>query len=94
MSRRRLVWTGPSMRWWDRLGHLKDCPCIGIRGSMDVDGGQRTVDEDTYQAVMRCWRNAVDQKGSQRLPRPLSPREGVHATRAMYAFRDRATRPL
>ena len=89
MSRRRLVWTASSIRWWDRLGHLDVCPCETVGLNLGAEGGQRTVDEDTYQAVMRCWRNAVDQLGSSG---PLSPREGVHANNAMYAFRDRATR--
>ena len=93
MSRRRLVWTGSTIRWWDRLGHLNDCPCRSETAGLNLgaEGGQRTVNEDTYQAVMRCWRSAVDQMGSSG---PLTPREHVHATRAMYAFRDRATRPL
>ena len=86
MTRRRLVWTGPSMRWWDKLGHREGCPCGDVRGAMGVNGGQRTVDDDTFRSVMSCWRYATGQ-----IRRQLNQREGVWATRAMWAFRDRAT---
>ena len=81
MSRRfTLARTPSTIRWWARLGHLEECSC---NSSFGLEGRQRVVDAATFKAIMACWRNAVGRLGD------LPPREGVWATRAMYAFRDR-----
>ena len=76
----RFKWTAATVRWWGRLGHTERCACPPI----PPDGAERTVDVDTAAAIWSCWHQAVDNY------RRLSPRENVWATRAMYAFRDRA----
>ena len=84
-DRYRMSWTPATIRWWRQLGHIDGCACPDL----SPDGGQRTVEAETYRSIFRCWHSAV-----ANISERTTPRGGVHATRAMYAFRDRATRPL
>ena len=87
-ARRQMSWTAATIRWWDKLGHIDDCSCPK---DLPIGGGQRTFDIDTFNAVFRCWRQAADRLF---VDRPFSLREHAHATRAMYAFRDRLSWPV
>ena len=74
-------WTAAAARWWDTLGHIYGCPC------KTAGPGQLTADEDTARRVWACWKQAVYRIVN------LEPRDHPHATRALYAFRDRARKP-
>ena len=87
-ARRQMSWTAATIRWWDKLGHIDGCSCPR---DLPIGGGQRTFDIDTFNAIFRCWRQAANRLF---LDRPFSPREHAHATRAMYAFRDRLSWPV
>ena len=75
----RFVWTDATTRWWLALGHADSCECPVL-----INGGQRTVTGDEAASIWDCWNRALTQFDR------LTPRDTVHATRAMFAFRDRA----
>ena len=84
MSRRfRFSWTSATYDWWSKLGHLEGCTCPEM-----PNGGQRTLGGDDAAGIWRCWNQAVDRIVD------LPARSHPHATRAMYEFRDRSTKPV
>ena len=81
--RRVPKWTAATVRWWAKLGHMDGCKCKHDPGQVTVYvGGVR------HRAIDECWHQAVARINE------LTPTETVHATRAMYAFRDRLNRPV
>ena len=94
MSDRRVFsWTRATVRWWNRLGHIDDCPCKKKPGQITFRIPPGQPQPENYLRIWECWAQAVE-KLSQPPPDGLTtPSEGVWASRAMYAFRDRASVP-
>ena len=89
MSQLRYVlsWTDATVRWWAKLGHIDDCVCKKTPGRITVRITPGVPQPGAWRQVWECWRQAVERIGT------LPPRHHPHATRAMYAFRDRASAP-
>lgn len=77
-------WTGATIRWWDKLGHVEGCECKRRPGQVTLEIGS-----ERETSIWECWQHAVALVGSAG---PLSPTETVWAQSALYAFRDRASR--